>query len=183
MAAKLVADVISLDETKGIIDSLNIVPGRTTENNDYVKNAMGYFSAPETLRYVDRIEQFVKEQYGNSIKFKNTFTRVCYNDSFLKIHTDRFDLDYTVSLCLKRDIAWPLCVSTKIIDVPENQSQAWDYEKYPSEHPWLNEYEEFDCMPGSMIIAAGRQYPHWRNPLVCDENQTNIYVFYHWTKV
>lgn len=181
--AKLIENVLNADEIKGIIDSLNIEHGKIGENNNYVANAMGYYSAPETLKYVNRIEQFVKEEFGDNIKFKNSFTRACYNGSFLKIHTDRIGLDYTISMCLKRDVAWPLCISTKLIEIPDDQNQAWDFNKNNNELPWLAEFEGFDCQPGSMVSAAGRRYPHWRDPLVCDENQSNIYVFYHWTKV
>jgi hypothetical protein len=180
---KIIENVLNADEIKGIIDSLNIEPGETTENNDYVANAMGFYSAPETLKYVSRIEEYVKQEFNTDMVFKNTFTRVCYNESFLRIHTDRIGLDYTVSMCLKRDVAWPLCISTKRIEIPEDQTTAWNSKMYKEEN-WLHsEYEEFDCMPGDMISAAGRQYPHWRNKLICNPDQTNIYVFYHWAKV
>jgi len=180
---KIIENVLNADEIKGIIDSLNIEPGKTTENNHFVANAMGFYSAPETLKYVSRIEEYVKQEFNTNMEFKNTFARVCYNGSFLRIHTDRIGLDYTVSLCLKRDVAWPLCISNKLIEIPEDQSGAWN-SKTHNEADWLNsEFGEFDCMPGSMITAAGRQYPHWRNELVCGPDQSNIYVFYHWSKI
>jgi hypothetical protein len=180
---KIIENVLNADEIKSIIDSLNIEPGKTTENNSYVSRAMGFYSAPETLKYVDRIEQYVRAEFNTNLKFENSFTRVCYSGSFLRIHTDRIGLDYTVSMCLKRDVAWPLCISKKLIGISDEQTYAWDPKKY-NEDDWLNsEFDSYDCLPGSMVTAEGRRYPHWRNPLVCDENQTNIYVFYHWSKV
>ena len=95
---KIIKNVLNADEIKGIIDSLNIEPGKTTENNTIVTNAMGFYSAPETLKYVSRIEEYVKQELDTDIKFNSTFTRVCYNGCFLRIHTDRIGLDYTVSM-------------------------------------------------------------------------------------
>lgn len=180
MSIKL-ANVLSLQECKEIEKSLESISNKNIEKGDTCANSVGYYNAPETLKYVDRFESLVKSHFNENIVFENTYTRSYKIGSFLKIHTDRKNLDYTISLCIKKDVNWPLNISSKRIYLPENENVGWNTILEPDY--WTNDFIAFDNDPGDAVLAEGRKYPHWREQIECDENQENIYAFYHWRKV
>ena len=38
----------------------------------------------------------------------------------------------------------------------------------------------FETKPGDGALILGTKMNHWRDPLVCEENQMVIQSFYHW---
>lgn len=147
------------------------------QDNEYYYNSMGVYNLPESLDYLPRLEPLIKNFYGENLKFSNSYTRIYQKNSFLGIHTDRPGLDITITLCLRKDSTtpWPLCISNK------PWLSLWDSNRDHSK--WLEDYEEFELTEGMALACEGVIYPHWRNVLMCEEYQKNIYAFYHWTKV
>lgn len=173
-------NVLTLQECLDIEESLKSIKNKNIENGQFCANAVGYYNAPETLKYVERMEVLVKSFLGTNIEFENSFTRIYKNNSFLLMHTDRMKLDITISLCIKKDVDWPLNISTKSIIIPEGESGGWDPKVDNS--PWATEFIPYDNKPGDAVLAEGRKFPHWRNKLSCRDDQENIYAFYHWRR-
>ena len=96
---------------------------------------------------------------------------------FRSIHTDRSDLDLTLTICVYSDIdnSWPIHVS----NIPHQGE--WKFDKPDSYYK--SDYKTFHTPVGTGVTCLGRIYPHWREPLVCAENQKVIQVFYHWKKI
>lgn len=163
--------ILSPDEVMGIVSELDPKNG-IIETSHYYNGSLGFYNLPSTNQYLERIEKLVMPLFNNGLKFENSFTRIYMNDSRLGFHIDRPQLDVTMSLCLRRDVAWPLCVSLKEAD--DNYLES-NFE------PYMEAFEGYDIKPGSAMVCEGRRFPHWREPLVCSKNQKNIYVFYHWS--
>ena len=151
-------------------------PNLVDENRDtlYYKNSHGYSNINYTLKYVVMIEKLVLPSINRAVKFSHTYSRIYRNGSYLSPHTDRPGLDLTLSLCVRKDTkqSWPLNVST----IPHEG--LWvsndNIEKYKST------FLSIDLEPGEAGLMEGTKYPHWRNEIVCDPDDKNIYIFYHW---
>jgi len=174
MSIKNVFETV-LDQ-KDLEEILNQLPKEKgkIETSHYYNGSIGFYNLPVVNKHLSKIEELVKTVVGDNIKFENSFTRIYKKDSTLTMHIDRTGLDVTVSLCLKRDLPWPLFVSLKQVD-----------EKYSEKNP--DPYKQlsvgYDILPGSFVIAEGRKFPHWREKYIGDENQTNIYTFLHWRRI
>ena len=166
-------NVLDQNEIKEILVQLNSEQGNV-ENSHYYNGSIGFYNLPVTNQHLNKIEELVKSTVGSNIKFENSFTRIYKKGSKLGFHIDRPGLDITVSLCLKRDLAWPLIISNKLAD--ENYSEE-------NQEPYLADCSSYDILPGDFVIAEGRKYPHWREQFPSEEEQTNVYVFYHWNRV
>lgn len=134
----------------------------------------GWGKIPIARKFLPIIEPLVFSIYGPDYTCNDIYTRAYYNNSDLGIHTDRPPLDITLSLCLRRDTPWTLNVSKK----------PWQglWRKIDDYSPWLNDYVAYDILPGQGAICFGNVDPHWRDTLVCQPDQVNIYTFYHWTR-
>lgn len=182
MSQYLFENFLTPSEIAEIYDEFMNTP-RTSENdNTFVNNRDTYlteafYNLPSTLKYMPKFQAAMEAIYGKNIQFANTFTRLYKNGSFLKPHVDRDGLDITISLCLRRDVAWPIHVSPKFID--DNWRNDDDYNK----DAYTKESAAFDLHPGDFAHCYGRKNPHWRPKLECGENQHNAYVFLHWTIV
>jgi hypothetical protein len=155
--------LVQLSKEKGII-----------EDNHYYNGSIGFYNLPVANQHLDKVEKLVKPIIEYDIKFENSFTRIYKKDSILGFHIDRPGLDVTVSLCLKRDTAWPLIVSNKPAD--ENYSEQ-------NQESYRLDSTSYDILPGSIVVAEGRKYPHWREEFPGNDDQNNVYVFFHWNRV
>jgi len=43
------------------------------------------------------------------------------------------------------------------------------------------DFEAVNLETNEMCCILGTQNAHWRDKLVCEEYETNTYVFYHWS--
>ena len=102
----------------------------------------------------------VEEELQVKMKVANSYARIYYNGGTLNRHTDRKGLDYTMSITLfsNLDKDWPLwCKDLEGNEIPLNIPMGW----------------------GGMML--GTTMEHWREPLVCEENQYVIQLFVHWS--
>lgn len=166
-------NVLSQEEIQEILAELDENKGKV-ETNHYYNGSVGFYNLPVTNKHLTKIEPLVKSVVGDNIKFENSFSRIYKKDGILGFHIDRPGLDVTVSLCLKRDAPWPLVVSHKAAD--ENYSEQ-------NQDPYRLVASSYDLLPGSFVIAEGRKYPHWRDKYIAEEDQTNVYVFFHWNRI
>jgi len=72
-----------------------------------------------------------------------SFARIYYTGSELQKHFDRPSSEYTVSLCLEKDVDWPLYIKNE---------QGLEH--------------EINLDVGDMVVYSGRRHEHWRNPLL-----------------
>jgi len=165
--------VLAPAEIEEILEQLSEENGKV-ETSHYYNGSVGFYNLPITNKHLDKIEKLVKTVVGDNIKFENSFTRIYKKGSVLGFHIDRPGLDVTVSLCLKRDVAWPLVVSLKEADSEYSERHPESYQRITT---------NYDILPGSFVIAEGRKFPHWREEFVGDDTQTNVYVFFHWNRV
>jgi hypothetical protein len=92
----------------------------------------------------------------------NTYVREYYNEAFLVKHIDRKDISVTMSICLESTIdkEWPFFVEI-------------DGKEY-----------SFNTNVGDGILLFGADKNiHWRNTLICKENEKVLQFFLHWMPV
>ena len=92
------------------------------------------------------------------LEAQNSFVRFYFNGGKMLRHVDRAGLDITLSLCTYSNIEkpWPLYfeVDGKIASV--------------------------NTQVGDGVMIAGTKMHHWRDDLICNEDQFVIQSFYHW---
>lgn len=119
---------------------------------------------PEFEAALRRAQPRVEEELGLVGKMKpaNSFGRIYYNGGTLAAHTDRSTLDYTVSITLFSNIEvdWPLWTTDKLGNIVPLRIGIGD---------------------GGVML--GTTMKHWRDPLVCREDQHVIQMFMHWSFV
>lgn len=141
-------------------DNRLLFEGKDAQGNpsQYYNNSFGG-NHPEFESALIRIQPRIEEELGIKLKPKNSFARIYYNGGTLSKHVDREGLEYTLSITLfsNLDNDWPLCC----IDKKENQV-------------------EIPIQPGDGAIMLGTKLTHWREPLVCNDDQFVIQLFMHW---
>lgn len=143
----------------------------------YTNGSLGAYNLESTLVHLEKIEKFIKKDYGENIAFENTFSRIYQNGNDLKIHTDRPGLDITLSACVysNLDWDWPIFVSFKEVN------GLWSTVEDPEEYK--QESGVYYTPVGSGVACLGTRSPHWRDPLICRDDQYVIQIFYHWRYV
>ena len=92
----------------------------------------------------------------------NTFIREYKNNNFLKKHRDRNDISVTMSICLDSTInkEWPLCAKIN-----------------------NREYSINMDVGDAVILFDADKTIHWRDILICNENERVLQFFLHWKPV
>lgn len=163
-------------ERTELIAAFDASPNKQSEDNkeEFYKNSYGVYNLPETLHYVSELTRTVRDTHPNA-KFANTYTRCYRKGSILGIHTDRSELDITLSVCLEnsKKYYWPLNISNK------EWCGSWDTTADVT--PYKNDFFAVDMQEGEGAFCEGKKYPHWRDPFECEDDERAVYVFYHWT--
>lgn len=163
-------------ERAELVAAFDASPNKQDEDNreEFYRNSYGVYNLPETLHYVSELTRTVRELHPNA-KFANTYTRCYRKGSILGIHTDRSELDITLSVCLEKDKKhnWPLNISNK------EWYGNWDTSTDPT--PYKADFFSVDMQEGEGAWCEGKKYPHWRDPFECGDDERAVYVFYHWT--
>lgn len=163
-------------EIAELVSAFDASPNKQNEDGAeaFYKNSYGVYNLPETLYYVSELTRTVREKYPTA-KFANTYTRCYRKGSILGIHTDRSELDITLSVCLEKkpERVWPLNISNK------RWYGDWDTNADPA--PFKSDFYSVNPQPGEGAYCEGKKYPHWRDPFDCADDERAIYTFYHWT--
>jgi hypothetical protein len=128
----------------------------------FYKNSFGTAQIPEFESLLHRMTPTISETFKiKNIAAENSYTRIYYNGSILGRHIDREGLDLTMSLCTFTNLEnpWPLYFETL-----------------------EGEVKSADLEVGDAAVILGTKMYHWRDPLVCPEDQYTIMSFYHWRK-
>lgn len=124
--------------------------------------------------FVEKLQKLAEEKYGK-LNFENTFMRSYPTGSELKIHTDRGELDVTLSICLwkPKDLEYPIFVANEIY---EGKSITDDL----SQHEIVKENsQKYNLNIGEGCFLEGKKYPHWRP--IQPHDKSFFYIFYHWS--
>lgn len=146
-----------------------------SHDTEFYRNSSGITDLPVTLNYVDQMTDIIKKTHDVPFYFSNTYSRIYRNNSYLGIHTDRSELDISMSLCVSKTISdrWPLYVSLQSLTGPWNSNI--DIRRFKD---W---FVGIDLDEGDAAVIEGTKYPHWRDTLTCDNDSHCVYVFFHWT--
>ena len=172
--------ILNPEEVQEILDAILAMPPEkgNKEGGEYYKDSVGYPNLPAANKFIKKLEAVIKTVVGTNIAFENTYSRIYKKGSILGFHIDRPGLDITLSVCLKRDAPWELIASKRRVSELQIKNNTWkdDMELYKQD------VIAIDSMPGDAGLIQGRKHPHWREPLVCNDDQTNVYIFYHWRR-
>jgi hypothetical protein len=124
-------------------------------------NSYGFEPSHIFNQYLDKLKSKILEINSNidDLTNVNTFVREYKNNDFLRKHIDRMDISTTISICLESNINkdWPLFVKIN------NQ-----------------EYSVNMDIGDGVILFDADKIVHWRNTLICNENERVIQFFLHW---
>lgn len=110
-------------------------------------------------KYLFEWTPIIKEKTGyQDITEENSFSRIYFNGGKLKKHVDRFGLDITLSVCIASNIGkpWPFYVEVD------------------------GKTEAIETKVGDGACILGTKMPHWRDDLVCADNEIVMQSFFHW---
>lgn len=131
------------------------------ENDErYYNNSHGG-NINEAWELLERFLPLMQSKVGKKLKVANPYIRIYKNESTLKPHTDRTGLDWTISLCLFSNIKtdWPLIVKNEDGEIIEYQN-----------------------IVGNGSYVAGAKLEHWREPLLCNDDEYVVQLFLHYTE-
>jgi hypothetical protein len=114
--------------------------------------------------YLDKLKSKILEinSHIDDLTNVNTYIREYKNNAFLEKHVDRTDISVTISICLESTINkdWPL------------------YAKINNQEHCVN----INIGDGVVLFNADKN-PHWRDTLICDQNERVVQFFLHWKPV
>jgi alkylated DNA repair dioxygenase AlkB len=129
------------------------------DKNHYA-NSYGTGRIANFEKLLKELTPVIKERTGiHNIVEENSYTRIYYNGATLAKHVDRKGLDLTLSLCTFSNLKKP-----------------WELHVQVEKGKVLS----FDTKPGDGALILGTKMLHWRDPLICAEDEYVIQSFYHW---
>lgn len=144
---------------------------------DYLKDKLHGICYPfkvfDMMDIPFKIDEAVKSRYKESLVFNRSFLRIYYKDSYLPIHTDKDDLDLTLTINIGGIEDWPIYISNI-------ETNDWKMASGPGSEVYKTDYETIITPKGSGVCCYGKRFPHWRDILVCNENDYVIQLFCHW---
>jgi hypothetical protein len=127
------------------------------------KTTYGFKGYGEFDKLLDSLKPIITELNGNKkIKNVNSFVREYKNGSVLKKHIDRKDIGITLSICLFSNIKneWPISAEYNDVEISHNTN-----------------------IGDGLLIIDSDKIPHWRDVLVCGEDESVIQLFLHWIEI
>lgn len=141
-------------------------------------NSFGFYNLPSTMVKTSKIEQVIKKDFGKNIVFENNYTRIYLNGSTMGCHVDRERLDITLSVNVYSDLnfLYPLKISKKELI---HKNLDWNLNEDTLKY-YKEDYFNGICLPGEGVATLARKFPHWREPLICANDEMLIQTFFHW---
>lgn len=148
---------------------------RSTVHVDYVdtNGSLGFLNPSKSLEYLSKIESRIFKDYDDDVKFSNSYIRKYTNGTKLAPHIDKPGLDITLSVTIDGITNWPLCASNILFE--EMSHELATLPKYQTN------YKKYYTDIGDGVACYGRNVVHWRDTLICKEDEYLIQLFYHWT--
>jgi hypothetical protein len=119
-------------------------------------------SIPECNIWLYMLKEKIEEIVGFEVDVVNTYCREYVNSCSLPIHIDRADIGITLTVCIENptNLEWPIC------------SKDYDGSTICK-----------DIKVGDgLLIHNSRELEHWRDELVCREDEYIFMMFLHWIK-
>ena len=129
---------------------------------------------------VKRLTESIEANFTEKLEYSHSFLRFYKNDSHLLLHTDRKGLDITLTVNIGGLENWPIHISNVYTDesidlaFSDDQSVGLKYKE---------DYSSFLIPKGCGVACYAKNFPHWREKLVCNDNEYVLQIFYHWTIV
>lgn len=160
-----IPNILSKEECDFLASQFDIERKYRPSADDKDTNNTFGFGAPHYFNvYMDKLKSKVLEfnKEIESLNNVNTYVREYVNESFLNKHIDRKDISVTMSICLYSTInkEWPLCTE---IDGKEYCFNT-------------------NVGDGILLFDADKT-THWRDTLICNENERVIQFFLHWKPI
>ena len=163
------ANVITKDEQYELIKAINManLQYEGHDNHYAVSYGAGFWNdspgmdglSPVMRSVFERLTAVAEKEFGKKLVPSGLYGRVNRNGAKLEPHIDRDVLEYTASLCLvEPDQRWYLRIETEEGKPPISVS----------------------IEQRAAAMMNGRKKKHWREPLVCDETDMAMYLFFHW---
>lgn len=100
------------------------------------------------------LKPIMSEITGKNLVEAYSFARTYYQGSILKTHIDRPSCEFSATMCIEKDVPWPICLKD-----------------------FNNKIIEVDLEPGDMIVYQGTKLEHWRNLYT---GKSHRQVFFHY---
>lgn len=159
----LIKGILTKEECKFLAHQFDI-DKKTKSNLDVYKdsgNSYGIIPSYIFDTYLDKLKIKILEINSNidDLKNINTFVREYKNNDFLRKHKDRKDISTTMSICLESTInkEWPLSAEIDGIEYSFNTNVG-----------------------DAIILFNADKIEHWRDTLICNENERTLQFFLHW---
>jgi hypothetical protein len=159
----LIKGILTKEECKSLAHQFDIDKKIKPSIDDIQHTGNSYGFQPSDIfnEYLDKLKSKILEINSNidDLSNVNTFVREYKNNDFLIKHFDRKDISTTISICLESTInkEWPL------------------YAKINNQEHSVN----MDVGDGVLLFDADN-IVHWRNTLICNENERVLQFFLHW---
>lgn len=119
----------------------NLYPGATL--SDLCDNTFARYSPLMMEALAIHVQPRVEAAVNMQLYPTYSYARIYYEGSELKPHFDRASSEVTVSVCLEKQVDWPIYIKN---------AQGVTH--------------EINLDVGDIVIYSGRSNEHWRNPLV-----------------
>jgi hypothetical protein len=160
----LIKNIINYNECKYLSELFDAekITTKSNDNSIMTNNSYGFGTCNVFDDYMNILKKKVLQYFSNNthkLLNVNTYVREYVNDSFLKKHVDRADINVTLSICLYSNInkSWPL--------IAEIDGQ---------------EYSLDTQIGDGILLIDSDKITHWRNELICNKDERVIQFFLHW---
>ena len=113
--------------------------GQPKDHHELVSKAVGWYSPVFLESLLIYLHPLIQKHSGKELWPTYSYGRIYYNGGAMARHTDRASGEYAVSLCLGKDIKYPLY-----------------FERTPGN------IRKYELNPGDLVLYHGIQWPHWR---------------------
>ena len=121
--------------------------------DDLVENSAGYYAPVFLESLLIYIQPLVEETVSRKLYPTYSYGRIYYKNNELKKHKDRGASEFGVSLCISKEIDWPLYFEESGVSVP------------------------YELNIGDLVIYEGMKYNHWRLPYQGNKH-TQVFLMY-----
>ena len=162
----LLKNILTKEECRELVRQFDIESKLNISKDDKESygNTFGFGPSNKFNLHNDKIKQKILEFFPENTLLENVhpYVRKYSNDSILVKHVDRTDISITVTICLESTINkdWPIWAEINGEDVFYNTNVG-----------------------DGVLLTHSHETIHWRDKLICDENERVVQLFYHWRDV
>jgi hypothetical protein len=158
----LIQNILTEEECKYLTIQFDIEKqSKGSHDDETYGNSYGFRPSHTFNLYLDTLKEKILNFFPENtiLENVNTYVREYLNNSQLVKHTDRKDIDITISICLEYNIKtdWPLWAEIDGEDVFLNMNVG-----------------------DGVLLTTAHETTHWRDKLICDENERVVQLFLHW---